>query len=112
MNQNEALEYIADGHAVYGADTGKEVLLALGVPWQERYARPMHSDKPGTFKGLTLNPGNEGARMITALHLGDIACGHYGLQPASKFGRGSQGFSNASALREWLQVPFSRTVVI
>lgn len=98
MDVNTALGYIADGHAVYSEEAGKEVMEAFGLQWRPKYASVMFSDPPGTFKGLVME--KEGERGITALSLGSIILRELNLKAESKMGRGFQGRANAEAIRQ------------
>lgn len=101
MNRDEAIAKIADGHAIYKAEAGKEILEALGVPWKDEYARP-YFNEPDIWKGVEgIPPEDEGKLGVASLRLGSIACSHYKLRPESKMGRGFQGQVYASELRQY-----------
>ena len=100
MTIEYALELIEDGHSVYAEVRAQEVCAVFGA--KSITGHVMKSDPPGTFKGLTLAPGAEGTRLVTALGLGAHICAHLGVTPQSAFGRGSQGRFNAMAIRDAL----------
>lgn len=101
MNKEEAIEAIADGHAIYKEEFSKEVLEALNVPWNPEYSQQWFSE-PNVWKGVILSPENEGMVGNSALQLGNIILDHYNLEAISFMGRGFQGQENARVIKEHL----------
>lgn len=106
LTKAEALERIEDGHAVYSQEYADAICDALLVP--RKPGHPMHSDPPGTFKGLTMKV--DGEICVTALSLGHHACDHFGVKARAYHGRGSQGRGYADALRKHFDEEFVRNV--
>lgn len=98
MERDQALGMLQDGHAVYSVEAGKSILEALGVPWDDELAFEAYSE-PGVFKGLIMNPGNEGALCVSALGLGSYACDYFNLKTQSYMGRGFQAQEYVSKLK-------------
>lgn len=100
MSREDALAAIGSGHSVYSEEYAQRVCEHFGVPKIKGHA--MHSDPPGTFKGLTLTPEAEGTKLVMALGLGDWVIGHLGLSDKVQgfLGRGSQGREHARVIGE------------
>lgn len=101
MDRADALEDLADGHAVYSPKVGKDILEALGVPWSDDLTFEGHSSRgPGNPKGLLMVPGAEGEEVVSALTLGRHACAYFGLRYENYLGRGKQGQEYSFALKK------------
>jgi len=96
MDVTEALDMISEGHNVYSQESADACCDALGAPRLAGHV--MHSDPPGTWKGLTLAPQSEGKVLVPALDLGEYVARHLEVEPMASFGRGSQGRNNARAI--------------
>jgi hypothetical protein len=98
MELKEALAIVGNGHIVVSEEGAHKVCEAFGVSKVKCY--PLHSDPPGTHKGLTLNEGAEGELGISGVGLGDHVVGELGLEVHSFIGRGFQAQANAQAIAE------------
>ena len=103
MNREEALEVLADGHSVLSVEAAKKVCAAIGVLFGKHLVEVWHSDPPGTFKGLTMNPEWEGREGVSALSLSNYVAAQLGADGGSFIGRGFQAQANARAIREKLE---------
>ena len=81
-----------------------EIAAALGVAAEKVHCHPMHSDRPGTFKGLTMKPDSEGMSCIDARDLAETICDALGVEYMQMHGRGSGLRECCTALQRHLDV--------
>lgn len=101
LDQTEALETLASGHSIIAPEAAEEICRLAGVPFvRDELVQVWRSDPPGTFKGLTMAPGNENTDGVYTLSLSYYVAERLGLgQPGAwARGRGSQARANADAI--------------
>ena len=70
MDIKEALQELSDGHTILSPEAAEEICETVGVPFNRQVlVRRWHSDPPGTVKGLTMAPGQEGSEGVYSLSL-------------------------------------------
>ena len=107
MERDEALEILADGHSVITVEAARDVCVAVGVDFDAEcrawLVKRWHSDPPGTVKGLTMHPGQEGQEGVYTLSLSNYVAGKLGVDGGSFIGRGFQAQGNAKAIKAKLE---------
>ena len=105
MILKDALVCLCDGHTIWTVDTAKEICLAVGVPFNKYLIHRYKSDKPGTFKGLTMKPGQENSEGVDSLSLSRNIATQLDVekQAGDFFGRGSQARAYVKVIEEKLK---------
>lgn len=96
----QAIERVADGHAIYKPEAAKAICEALDVPYSTTVERAFFSDWNNP-KGAHMSPGNEGMIAVDALALGRYITEQLGLEVESYIGRGFQGRAYARAITDY-----------
>ena len=107
MEIKEALDVLSDGHTIIVPGYAEEICEVVGVPFDRKaLVRPWHSDPPGTLKGLTMTPEQEGAEGVYTLALSRYVAEKLGViaQAGSFIGRGFQARAYATVIARKLGV--------
>ena len=106
MEIKDALDCLADGHMIWTVKDAKEICAAIGVPFDAKsLVYRYKSDPPGTFKGLTMNPGCEDAEGVNSLVLSHYVAKQLNVdkKAGDYIGRGFQARAYAEAVKTELQ---------
>jgi hypothetical protein len=105
MQVQEALEYLADGHAILHVDTAKEVCQAIGVPFSDECILTWNSRRDASqryqFVSIEDGPGTG----VGSLELSYYVTKQLGLgAPGTAFtGKGFQAQANSRAIAQKLK---------
>ena len=102
MDRKTALNIISDGHLIISPEKAQEVCLFFKVPFVEYLVHKWKSDKPGTFKGLTMEPSFENADGVYTLNLSSYIADKLGVKEKAGvfYGRGSQAQAYAKEIEK------------
>lgn len=96
MEKSEALEWLADGYSIISPDLAELICQTINVQFNRGLIQNYRSDRPGTFKGLTMDPTFESKPGVYTYNLSAHVAQELGVYKQVKeyFGRGRQA-------REW-----------
>ena len=105
MDREEALKVLANGHTIISVEYAKEVCECVGVPFAKHLIKRWKSDKPATFKGLTMKSGEENSEGVYTLILSGYVAKVLGVEgkAGSFLGRGFQAQAYARVIKEELE---------
>lgn len=111
MTQQEALEYIADGHTLWTVERSEEVCKAFNIPFDKllvvHYEGQKDANPNNEYKGLWLNV-DKPTDGVNSLSLSDYVTGkilNTQSPPSVNFhGRGSGARANAEAVKRHLNL--------
>jgi len=98
MTMEDALRALAGWHHSFiSEEAANQAAKALGIH-KPVPCNPGYSDRNGSPKGLSMNPGQEGSRGIAGWSLAQWICDQLGVVYESKMGRGFQTQACVQAL--------------